>query len=88
MDEDDDDGRMMACWDTEDVGGGDPFARATGTFVIHLFDRDGDKHGDTTSGGQWRGDDKRRQRWAVAEVGDAGLGRRRLHHIHCTKTNE
>ena len=78
----------MAWWDTVDMGGGDPFDRATGTFVVHLFDRDGDKHGDTTSGGHRRGDSKRRQRRAVVEVGDDGLGQQHLDHIHCTKTNE
>ena len=74
MDEDDDDGRMMACWDTEDVGGGDPFARATGTFVIHLFDRDDDKRGDTTRGGQRRGDGKSIQQLVVEEAANDGTG--------------
>ena len=79
----------MARRDTEDWEGGDPFAGATGTFIIvHLFDRDGDEHGDTTSGRHRREDGKRRQRRAVAEIGDDGLGRRRLDHMHCTKANE
>ena len=50
----------MALQDATDWEGGDPFAGATGTFVVHLFGRNGDKHGNTTSGGQKRGDGKRR----------------------------
>ena len=88
MDEDNDEGQTMARRDTGDWEGGDPFAGATGTFIVHLFDCGGDEHGDTRSGGQRRGDGKRRQPRAVAGVGDDGLRRRRLDHIHCTKTNE
>ena len=33
----------MTWRDTGDGEGRDPFASATGTFVIHLFDRDGGK---------------------------------------------
>ena len=33
----------MDWWDAEDGEDKDPFAGATGTFVIHLFNRDGDK---------------------------------------------
>ena len=53
--------------------GGDPFASATGTFVVHLFDREGGKHGDTMSGGQRRGDSEIRQRWARVETSDGRL---------------
>ena len=52
----------MAWWDTRDWEGGDLFAGATGTFIVHLFDCDGNEHGDTTSDGHRRGDDERRQR--------------------------
>ena len=34
---------MMAWQDAGDGEDRDPFANATGTFVFHLFDHDGDK---------------------------------------------
>ena len=37
-------------------------AGATGTFIVHLFDCDGNEYGDTTSDGHKRGEDERRQR--------------------------
>ena len=40
--------RTMARQDAGDGEGGNPFANATETFVLHLFDRDGDDRGNTT----------------------------------------
>ena len=37
----------MARQGAGDGEGGDPFAGATGTFVVHLFDRNGDEHDNT-----------------------------------------
>ena len=44
----------MAWQDTRDGEGGDMFAGVTGNFVVHLFDHNGDKRGDTTCGRQRR----------------------------------
>ena len=48
MDENNNEGQMMARRDTGDWEGGDPFASATGTFIIHLFDRDDNELNNTT----------------------------------------
>ena len=53
---------MMARKDMGVWKGGDPFAGARGTFIVHLFDRDRDEHGNTAIGGPRRGDIKKRQR--------------------------
>ena len=47
MDEDDDGYWTMTRWDTGDGEDGDLFAMVAGTFIIHLFDCDGDKRGNT-----------------------------------------
>ena len=43
--EDDNEGRMMAQQEAGDGEGGDLVAGTPGTFVIHLFDRDGNERG-------------------------------------------
>ena len=58
----------MVLWNAGDGEGRDPFADATGTFVVHLFDRN---EGEKTA-------KERRQRRDVAEAGDGGMGRRHL----------
>ena len=78
MGEDNNEGRRMTRRDARDGEGGDLFAGVTGTFVVHLFDCDGDKRGDTASGGQRRGDGERRQQQDVAVAGNNGLGQRRF----------
>jgi len=45
---DTDKGRTMAWWDAGDGEGRDPFAGATGTFVIRLFDHEADKRNNMT----------------------------------------
>ena len=77
LEERDNKSRMTAWRDAGDweCEGGDLFAGATSTFVIHLFNRDGDKHGSTTSGGQRGEEGKRRQPRSVTEASVNRLGR-------------
>ena len=44
----------MDRWDAGDGEGGDPFAGATGSVVVPLFEHDGNTRGGTTRGGQRR----------------------------------
>ena len=62
MDKDKDESQTMARWDTGDWEGEDQFVGATGTIIVHLFNRDDDEHGNMTSDGQRRGDGKQIQR--------------------------
>ena len=48
MEKDDDKGRTMVWWNVRDEEDGDPFASATGTFVVNLFDRDCDERSNMT----------------------------------------
>ena len=48
MDKRANEGQTMAWWDARDGEGRNPFASVTGTFVIHLFDHDGDNYSNMT----------------------------------------
>ena len=55
----------MAWWGAGDGEGRDPFAGATGTFVIHLFDRDGNKRSNMTQYMTDKGEE-----WVKQDIGE------------------